>query len=221
MQCWISVTYDAERLWLHYLWVFLVEFGTVVIYISLCIWLARRLDFLRSCSTSDYRKITRAARYMVLYPVGYVLFTLPLATGRMIILSGGTVSPQYLLASGCLLASCGWFDGVAYIMTRRVLLKADITGPLSDPSPHTTTTRTQSACIDEADFKSPANIGLRDLDLERNPKRREDDHSPTSFDGYSTAESTANDSIPAERKTSDESVGQAMLGDKKSTFLMI
>src|SRR5436305_12838870 len=32
LQCWISKEYAFERLWLHYFWIFVAMFGTVMLY---------------------------------------------------------------------------------------------------------------------------------------------------------------------------------------------
>lgn len=32
VQCWVNRRYESERLWLHYFWIFVCMFGTIVIY---------------------------------------------------------------------------------------------------------------------------------------------------------------------------------------------
>jgi hypothetical protein len=63
--CWISTNFQDERLWLHYFWVFLVEFGTIAIYGHVFIHLRGRI---RSIMTNDTSKLTRATKFMILYP---------------------------------------------------------------------------------------------------------------------------------------------------------
>lgn len=63
--CWISSRFQEERLWLHYLWIFIVEFGTIAIYGHVFIHLRGRI---RSIMTNDTSKLTRATKFMVLYP---------------------------------------------------------------------------------------------------------------------------------------------------------
>lgn len=31
-QCWVNRKYEASRLWLHYFWIFVCMFGTIIIY---------------------------------------------------------------------------------------------------------------------------------------------------------------------------------------------
>ena len=63
--CWISKGFQSERLWLHYVWIFIVEFGTIAIYGHVFIHLRGRI---RSVSHNDTSKLTRATKFMVLYP---------------------------------------------------------------------------------------------------------------------------------------------------------
>lgn len=63
--CWISGRYQNERLWLHYLWIFIVEFGTIAIYGHVFIHLRGRI---RGVINNDTSKLTRATKFMVLYP---------------------------------------------------------------------------------------------------------------------------------------------------------
>jgi hypothetical protein len=63
--CWISGKFQNERLWLHYLWIFIVEFGTIAIYGHIFVHLRGRI---RSVINNDTSKLTRATKFMVLYP---------------------------------------------------------------------------------------------------------------------------------------------------------
>jgi hypothetical protein len=74
----------------------------------------------RSASSN---KIARAARFMVLYPIAYVAFSLPLPAGRLAVWSGGKVSLTYYCAAATLMTSCGLVDTILYTLTRRVLVK--------------------------------------------------------------------------------------------------
>jgi len=42
--CWISDTHESERLYLHYLWIFISQLGSLVIYISIFFFLRGRLS---------------------------------------------------------------------------------------------------------------------------------------------------------------------------------
>jgi hypothetical protein len=59
---------------------------------------------------------------MILYPVVYVIVTLPLAAGRIASLAGKPPSLTYLLVGGCFMTSAGWIDCLLYTLTRRTFL---------------------------------------------------------------------------------------------------
>lgn len=61
--CWVSVDFQQERLWLHYLWIFIVEFGTIAIYGHIFIHLRGRI---RGIIANDTSKLTRATKFMVM-----------------------------------------------------------------------------------------------------------------------------------------------------------
>lgn len=125
-QCWISPAHETERLVCHYLWTFVNEFGTIVVYGVLFLYLHRKLERLRRLNPDldASKSINRATRCMVLYPLVFVIATLPLAVGRMCTASGKALPDKYFFGAGSLLASCGWLDAVLYTFTRRVLLKS-------------------------------------------------------------------------------------------------
>ncbi|KAF2132233.1 hypothetical protein P153DRAFT_374017 [Dothidotthia symphoricarpi CBS 119687] len=116
--CWVSSDYQKDRLYLHYLWIFIVEFGTVAIYGHVFIHLRGRISFI---TNNDTTKLTRATKFMVLYPAVYVILTAPLAIARMLAM-GGVESPDvFFCVAGSLLTSCGWMDALLYTLTRRIL----------------------------------------------------------------------------------------------------
>ncbi|KAK6367831.1 hypothetical protein LTR64_007808 [Lithohypha guttulata] len=128
--CWIDKRYDKERLWLHYIWIFIAMFGVVVIYAMIYFFIKARLTGKTRTNintTSDNRaelaNARRAAKYMIIYPVVYVVCTLPLAGGRMAAMSGVLVPPYWWYCfAGAAITSCGWLDVVLYAITRHVLV---------------------------------------------------------------------------------------------------
>jgi len=72
--------------------------------------------------TATERKISLAALYMIVYPVVYIIVTLPLAAGRIASMAGNKPSLQYLLVGGCFMTSAGWIDCLLYTFTRRAFL---------------------------------------------------------------------------------------------------
>ncbi|KAH7402764.1 G protein-coupled glucose receptor regulating Gpa2-domain-containing protein [Pyrenochaeta sp. MPI-SDFR-AT-0127] len=122
--CWVSVDFQNERLWLHYLWIFIVEFGTIAIYGHIFIHLRGRI---RSIIANDNTsKLTRATKFMVMYPAVYVVLTLPIAVGRMVAMTGTPMPDVFFCIAGSLLTSCGWIDALLYALTRRVLVTGDL-----------------------------------------------------------------------------------------------
>ncbi|KIW31510.1 uncharacterized protein PV07_03155 [Cladophialophora immunda] len=125
--CWIDKRYDKERLWLHYFWIFMCMFGTVVTYILIFAFITAKS---RSRSNpnfpnddgTDPAATKRAAKYMIIYPVVYVVCTLPLAGGRMAAMTGISVPYWWFCLAGAAISSCGWLDVVLYAVTRHVLI---------------------------------------------------------------------------------------------------
>ena len=143
-QCWIGEQHAFERLWLHYFWIFIAMFGTIILYAVMYFTLHSRLQpqsiaFSNSLtplasriSALDPRTARRAARYMIVYPIIYVLCTLPLASARMAAMSGHYVSYWYYCTAGAAITSCGWLDVLLYACTRRVLVFSDAPPPADE-----------------------------------------------------------------------------------------
>ncbi|KAL4993591.1 hypothetical protein BDV10DRAFT_198194 [Aspergillus recurvatus] len=125
--------HEAERLWGHYIWIFLSEFGTILLYSTITIYLRRRMkqaaikiqthNYNRSPRESQaLKRINRVVVYMVVYPLSYVVLSLPLAAGRMSSARHVIPSRGYFAVAGSLMALSGAFDTVVYTLTRRQLL---------------------------------------------------------------------------------------------------
>jgi hypothetical protein len=109
-QCWINEKYGVERLWLHYFWIFICMFGTILIYAATYITLRSRVHLWSQDSNSSFTPMSagrngrgilrRAGRYMIIYPVIYTICTLPLAAGRMAAMTGVEVSYTYYCLAG-------------------------------------------------------------------------------------------------------------------------
>ncbi|KAH0543040.1 hypothetical protein FGG08_002648 [Glutinoglossum americanum] len=93
---------------------------------SLFIVLKRRVKTIDTVSHSKSRhRIHRIARYMVLYPITYVILSLPLAAGRMASMTGKELSTPYFCTAGALMTSSGFVDAILYAFTRRVITLSD------------------------------------------------------------------------------------------------
>lgn len=131
--CWISSDYEPERLGLHYFWLFLSEFGLIVLYVVTFVQLRQKTHSLFSAdrdagvSVANQKSIdavNRITTLMMLYPFVYVVLTLPLSAARMWSMARGGQSPSSVTncVTGALLASCGWVDCLLYTLTRERLL---------------------------------------------------------------------------------------------------
>jgi hypothetical protein len=124
------VEYETDRLALHYVWVFIVEFGSFIIYVWIFIYL---FNYQRNSGLRDFgrspanaKKLIWASRAMLAYPVVYTAFTIPLAGGRMALYAGHKIPDVYWICAGCFMTSCGWVDALIYTLTRRIILKPEL-----------------------------------------------------------------------------------------------
>jgi hypothetical protein len=124
-QCWISPEHENERLWGHYFWIFLSEFGTIVLYTIMFFYLRRRMTqakILHRGQQESLQRLNRVVIYMVIYPLVYVILSLPLAAGRMATARGNSPSKTYFAVAGSLMALSGLMDVIVYTVTRRHLI---------------------------------------------------------------------------------------------------
>jgi hypothetical protein len=62
---------------------------------------------------------------MVVYPLVYVVCTIPLASARMAAMTGSPPSLARLCLSGAMITSNGWLDVLLYTVTRRIMIFSD------------------------------------------------------------------------------------------------
>ncbi|WEW56776.1 hypothetical protein PRK78_002229 [Emydomyces testavorans] len=123
--CWIDEDYEVARFWGHYFWIFIAEFGSIAIYSILFFYLRRQVSaspLMGHRQKEHLRRLRRVTGYMVLYPLAYIILSLPLAAGRMAMAGGTRLSVAYLSVAGALISSSGFVDVVMYALTRRALL---------------------------------------------------------------------------------------------------
>ncbi|KAJ5554374.1 Glucose receptor Git3 N-terminal [Penicillium frequentans] len=143
--CWISEEYETVRLWTHYIWIFFAEFGTVCLYAVMYFQLRRQIaqsSILGNSQLESLKRLRRVVGYMTIYPIVYIVLSLPLAAGRMATANGSTpsltffccagmYSPHTFLSwlsnptdfySGAFMTSSGLVDVVLYTLTRRNLI---------------------------------------------------------------------------------------------------
>lgn len=82
----------------------------------------KQAKILRRGQQESLQRLNRVVIYMVIYPVVYVLLSLPLAAGRMATAQGNSPSKNYFAVAGSLMALSGLMDVIVYTVTRRHLI---------------------------------------------------------------------------------------------------
>lgn len=101
--CWINEEYETVRLWTHYIWIFLAEFGTVCLYAIMYFQLRRQIaasSILGNSQLESLKRLRRVVGYMTIYPIVYIVLSLPLAAGRMSTANGHTPSITFFCCAG-------------------------------------------------------------------------------------------------------------------------
>lgn len=122
LQCWINIKYPRLRLWGHYFWIFVAEFGTIILYGALFWIIRRRIKKNHFRYPLKTAKAQRAACMMVVYPLVYVVCTLPLASARLQSIVGAETSMEHLCLAGAMIACTGWLDVFLFCLTRDVFV---------------------------------------------------------------------------------------------------
>ncbi|KAF2823253.1 integral membrane protein-like protein [Ophiobolus disseminans] len=122
--CWIHHDLADLRLWTHYVWIFIFEFGNVLIYLTIYTILLTRIRS-NYYTAEEGKRVKSIANLMVVYPLVYVVCTIPLASARMAAMSGHPPSLRRLCLSGAMITSNGWLDVLLYTLTRRIMIFSD------------------------------------------------------------------------------------------------
>jgi len=100
------------------------EFGNVIIYAIIYTMLLQRIR--TGYYTAEKAKRVKAiSNLMVVYPIVYVVCTLPLASARMAAMSNKPPSLARLCLAGAMITSNGWLDVLLYTLTRRIMIFSD------------------------------------------------------------------------------------------------
>ncbi|KAF2202239.1 integral membrane protein-like protein [Delitschia confertaspora ATCC 74209] len=122
--CWVHHSHANLRLWAHYIWIFFFEFGNILIYAMIYFILYHRIR--HNYYTEDQiSRVKSILNLMVVYPIVYVVCTLPLASARMASMFDRPPSWGRLCFSALMITSNGWLDVLLYTLTRRILLFSD------------------------------------------------------------------------------------------------
>ncbi|KLJ05741.1 hypothetical protein EMPG_10831 [Blastomyces silverae] len=157
--CWIDREYGDERLYLHYFWIFVTEIGIIIIYPTLFFIVRHRLKWSKEFRGNGSRrpKFNKVLKIMIIYPIAYIVISLPIAAGRMSMMNGHNPGMPYFYVTGSLLMCSGWVDSILYFLTRRRLVEADIPTESGSDSSH----RRNPRCDPRGDpkYEIPPTIG--------------------------------------------------------------
>ncbi|GAA5862297.1 hypothetical protein JCM1840_001713 [Sporobolomyces johnsonii] len=115
--CWMSIVYESERLWLHYLWVFLVAATELVLYAII----AYKLNPRGHSSATNLPTPSTLSKTMLLFPAIYIFTILPLSIMRCAAMAGRDWPVQTQLAGGAVFTLSGAADCMIYATTRRLV----------------------------------------------------------------------------------------------------
>ncbi|KAK7403379.1 hypothetical protein QQX98_010854 [Neonectria punicea] len=127
--CWINDAYENLQLLTHYIFIFLSLAATCTLYVAIYLSLRRKLTEKGETTCPDHSNINlRHNPTFLVYPVIYVMCTLPLALGRIADMAGAPVPAAYYCFAGSLIASNGSFDCILFATTRYSI----VFGPTDD-----------------------------------------------------------------------------------------
>ncbi|KAJ4256141.1 hypothetical protein NW762_009217 [Fusarium torreyae] len=125
--CWMNRRYENLRLFTHYLYIFIGLATTSVIYIIIFLHIRRQARFESRSTEAEgdalQLQLSRNPAFLI-YPVIYVLCTLPLAAGRIATMAGANVPNGYFCFAGAMIASNGSFDCLLFGTTRNTIVFA-------------------------------------------------------------------------------------------------
>ncbi|BGP17540.1 hypothetical protein JCM10213_004082 [Rhodosporidiobolus nylandii] len=116
--CWMNGIYQKERLYLHYLWVFIVAFADLTLYgvMAAKIWLQRR-----AVGNEQVAGTQGVWRVMMAYPAVYIATILPVSCYRIASMAGHQWPIHYALAAGFIFTLSGTANVVIYSFTRSLV----------------------------------------------------------------------------------------------------
>ncbi|KFA74306.1 hypothetical protein S40288_03725 [Stachybotrys chartarum IBT 40288] len=122
--CWMNRQYDVLRLVTHYLFIFMGIAITSTLYMLIYISLRRQAAAVKAKAGKTVDNAIHLSHnpLFLLYPVIYVLCTLPLATGRIATMAGADVPVGYFCFAGAMIASNGFWDCLLFGTTRHVVI---------------------------------------------------------------------------------------------------
>lgn len=129
--CWMNNQYSILRFVTHYLYIFIAIATTTILYTLVFISIRRQSRTPPSSSQSAAAAIQELNLShnpaFLIYPVIYVVCTLPLAIGRIATMAQTDVPLGYMCFAGAMIASNGFFDCLLFGTTRNVIVFASKT----------------------------------------------------------------------------------------------
>ncbi|KAH6894572.1 hypothetical protein B0T10DRAFT_590223 [Thelonectria olida] len=124
--CWMNKKYENLRLLTHYLFIFISLAVTSLLYINIFLFIRRQDRSAAKMTHEDDASQLQLSRNpaFLIYPIIYVLCTLPLAAGRIATMAGANVPLGYFCFAGAMIASNGSFDCLLFGTTRNVIVFA-------------------------------------------------------------------------------------------------
>lgn len=119
--------YNNLRLLTHYLFIFIALGTTSILYAIIFITIRRRARVIAASDPNDGDAVQlhlNGNPAFLIYPVIYVLCTLPLAMGRIATMAGASVPNGYFCFAGAMIASNGSFDCLLFGTTRNAIIFA-------------------------------------------------------------------------------------------------
>ncbi|KAI5464947.1 hypothetical protein BGZ63DRAFT_379059 [Mariannaea sp. PMI_226] len=126
--CWMNNDYENLRLLTHYLFIFIALALTSIIYIHMFLFIRRQERSLGKIEHEDDASQLQLSRNpaFLIYPIIYVMCTLPLATGRIATMAGANVPLGYFCFAGAMISSNGSFDCLIFGSTRTDIVFASM-----------------------------------------------------------------------------------------------
>ncbi|KAI9929831.1 hypothetical protein ASPWEDRAFT_100207 [Aspergillus wentii DTO 134E9] len=158
--CWMTPKYEAMRLWTHYFWIFAAQFFTIVLYAIMFFQLRTKIAesaILGQRNSESLRRLKKVIAHMAMYPIVYIIVSLPLAAGRMASAHGDSPSVVYFCVAGSFMACSGTCDALMYTLTRRsIVLEPEAKDENSYPN-NTSAKKSYGGTMDDKTATSTAN----------------------------------------------------------------
>lgn len=119
----MNIEYPILRLVTHYLFIFIAIAITAGLYTAIFIHLRAEARGSSTRSTSSQLDLSHNPAFLI-YPVIYVVCTLPLALGRIASMAGADPPLGYMCFAGALISTNGMFDCMLFGTTRNVIVFA-------------------------------------------------------------------------------------------------